>query len=70
MPPAAPLIVPGRAAQDAMGAGEVAISIALMVVSTVLLMRMAARIYERSILRVGAPLKVVQAWRLARQPQA
>jgi ABC-2 type transport system permease protein len=70
LPPAAPLIVPGRVAQDAMGAGEVAISIALMIVSTVLVMRMAARIYERSILRVGAPLKVVQAWRLARQPQA
>jgi ABC-2 type transport system permease protein len=66
-PPSAPLIVPGRVAQDAIGAGELAASIVLLIVSTVLLMRVAVRIYERGILRVGAPLKLTQALRLARE---
>jgi ABC-2 type transport system permease protein len=66
VPPAAPLIVPGRVAQGAVGAGSVLLSIVLMVATIVLLMRLATRIYERGILRVGAPLKLVQAWRLAR----
>lgn len=66
LPPVAPLIVPGRVAQGAIGAPEVIVSIVLMLVATLLLVRLAARIYERSILRVGAPLKLTQAWRLAR----
>jgi len=36
-------------------------------VATALLMRLAVRIYERGILRVGAPLKLTQAFRLARE---
>jgi len=39
-----------------------------MLVFTVLLMRIAVRIYERSILLVGAPMKLTQALRLARSP--
>ena len=66
LPPVAPMIVPGRVAQGAIGAPEVLLSIALMLVAIVVMVRLAARIYERSILRVGAPLKLTQAWRLAR----
>jgi ABC-2 type transport system permease protein len=66
LPPAAPMIVPGRVAQGATGAPAALASIALMLVAIVLMVRLAARIYERSILRVGAPLKLTQAWRLAR----
>ena len=60
------MIVPGRVAQGAIGAPEVLLSIALMLVAIVVMVRLAARIYERSILRVGAPLKLTQAWRLGR----
>jgi ABC-2 type transport system permease protein len=66
LPPTAPLIVPGRVAQDAISTGSVLISIGLMIVAILLVVRVAARIYERGILRVGAPLKLTQALRLAR----
>lgn len=66
VPPLAPLIVPVRAAQDALSAGELAGSIAAMVAGTLLLVAIGARIYERSVLRIGAPVKLSQALRLPR----
>jgi ABC-2 type transport system permease protein len=66
VPPVAPMIVPGRVAQDAISPGAFLLSVALMLIAIVLLVRLATRIYERSILRVGAPLKLTQALRLAR----
>lgn len=53
LPPVAPMVVPGRAAQDALPAWELAVSIALMIVAIVVTIRGAARIYERS----GAALR-------------
>lgn len=67
LPPVAPMIVPARAAQDALPAWELALSIALMVAATLLLIRLAARIYSRSVLHVGAPLRPADAVRLARR---
>jgi ABC-2 type transport system permease protein len=64
-PPTAPMIVPARAAQDALPAGELVASLALMLAGTALLLWIAARIYDRAALRMGAPLKLRQALRLA-----
>ena len=66
LPPVAPMIVPARAAQDALGTWELAVSVAVMLVTTAAMMRLAARIYERAVLRMGAPLKLREALRLAR----
>jgi ABC-2 type transport system permease protein len=66
IPPLAPMIVPSRAAHDALPAGELVASIVLMVVASALLLWLAARIYDRAVLRMGAPIKLKQALRLAR----
>jgi ABC-2 type transport system permease protein len=65
LPPVAPMVVPARAAQDALPVWELALSVALTVAAIALLIRLAGRIYERAVLRVGAPLKLTQAFRLA-----
>lgn len=64
LPPVAPMIVPGRAVLDALPAWELAVSLTEMVLFAGLLLWLAARIYERAILRTGAPLKLPQAIRL------
>ena len=66
LPPIAPLVVPARAAVDGLPAWELAVSIVLMLVAIVGLMVLAGRIYERAILRVGAPMKLLEGLRLAR----
>jgi len=66
VPFVAPMVVPSRAAHDALPAGELALSIALMIAATALLLWLAARIYDRAVLKTGAPLKLRQALRLAR----
>ncbi len=71
VPPLAPMVVPGRAAQDALPLWELAVSILLMVLATALLLWMAARIYDRVVLRMGAPLKLRQALQYVRRaPEA
>ncbi|MGI8730888.1 MAG: hypothetical protein ACR2LK_13035 [Solirubrobacteraceae bacterium] len=64
VPPIAPLIVPGRAAQGALPDWQLALSIALMALSIVGVTRVAGRIYARSVLHFGTPLKLSQALRL------
>jgi ABC-2 type transport system permease protein len=66
LPPIAPMVVPGRAAQDALPGWELAVSLALMAAAIVVLVWLAARIYEQVVLRMGAPIKLRQALRLAR----
>lgn len=66
LPPFAPMTVPARAAQDALPAWELALSLVLMVLGILVLIRLAGRVYERSVLRVGAPLKLSSVLRLAR----
>jgi ABC-2 type transport system permease protein len=67
LPPLAPLVVPGRAAQGELAAWELVLSLAVMVLATLLIVRLAGRIYERSVLRFGAPLTLRDAARLARR---
>jgi ABC-2 type transport system permease protein len=66
LPPVAPLVVPARAAQDALPLGELVLSLAAMALGIALLLVLGARIYERTILRLGSPLTLAQALRLAR----
>lgn len=66
IPPLAPMIVPARAAQDSLPASQLAISIALMLIAALALLWLAARIYDRSVLRMGAPLKLRETLRLVR----
>lgn len=66
IPVTSPLVVPARAAVDGLPTGELILSIVLLVAATVALIWLAARIYERAVLRVGAPLGLREAMRLAR----
>lgn len=66
LPPVAPMVVPARAAQDALGGGELALSLALTIAMIAAVAVLAARIYERTVLRTGAPLRLTQAVRFAR----
>ncbi len=61
LPPMAPMLVPGRAAQDALPLWELALSLALMAISILIVVRVAARIYDRSVLRFGTPMKLREA---------
>ncbi|HYC80233.1 MAG TPA: ABC transporter permease [Solirubrobacterales bacterium] len=66
LPPMAPMVVPGRAAQGALPAWELALSLLLMLVAIALVVMLAARIYQRSVLRFGTPLKLRDALKLVR----
>jgi ABC-2 type transport system permease protein len=72
LPPTAPLIVPLRIAAGDIPAWQVAITFVLMLVSTVLVILLASRVYAGAILRTGARVKLSDAWRSAthgrRQP--
>jgi ABC-2 type transport system permease protein len=61
LPPVAPLIVPTRVVLGDMGAVGLIASVAVSLLATFLLIRVAAGIYERSILRVGAPISLRSA---------
>lgn len=68
VPPIAPLIVPARAAKDALPLGELLLSVALMVAAIVFVAWIGARIYERAALRMGAPMGLREAAGLLRAP--
>jgi ABC-2 type transport system permease protein len=61
-----PIIMPIRVALGEAGAGEIAASLALLVLGIALLVPLGARIYERAVLRMGKPMKFREAWRAAR----
>lgn len=67
IPLTAPMIVPGRAAQDALPFGELVLSLVLMVLAAAFVLWLAARVYDRTVLRMGAPVKLLEALRLARR---
>jgi ABC-2 type transport system permease protein len=58
LPPFAPMVVPARVVLGDMGPLAVLASIALQITATVLLVIVAARVYERAILRIGAPVSL------------
>lgn len=66
LPPFAPIAIPPRIALDAADSWEIAAAIALMVLATAGIVRLAARIYTGAILRSGPRIKVGDAWRSAR----
>jgi hypothetical protein len=61
-----PLFAPIVMALDAASAVEIAASLAFLVAGTALLVPLGARLYERSVLRMGKPMKLSEAWRAAR----
>ena len=63
VPFSSPLIMPGRVALGEASAAEIALSVALLLATIALLVPLVARIYEGAVLRMGRPLKLVEAWR-------
>jgi ABC-2 type transport system permease protein len=70
LPPVAPLIMPTRIAGGDAAPWEIVASLAIMVVTTVAVVLLAARLYEGAILRTGARVKLGDAWRSARRQPA
>jgi ABC-2 type transport system permease protein len=66
LPLTSPIVMPVRAVMGDAGATEIAASIGLLVLAIALLIPLAARIYEGSVLRMGQPLKLREALRAAR----
>jgi ABC-2 type transport system permease protein len=62
----APIAMPLRVALDAASTVEIVASLAFLIVTIALLVPLGARIYERSVLRMGKPMKLREAWRAAR----
>lgn len=62
-PPTSPLVMPVLIAVRAASFLQAAVAVALMLVSIVLLMRVAATIYSRAILHTGRRLKIAEALR-------
>ena len=58
LPPLAPLIVPTRVVLGDMSAIALLAAVAISLLGTLLLIRIAAGIYERSVLRTGAPISL------------
>ena len=66
LPLTSPIVMPVRAVMGDAGAAEIAASLGLLVLAIALLIPLAARIYEGSVLRMGKPLKLREALRAAR----
>src|SRR5205085_256265 len=58
LPLTAPIVMPARAVRGEAGAAQIAASLGLLVLATALIVPLAARIYENSVLRIGKPLKL------------
>jgi ABC-2 type transport system permease protein len=61
LPPLAPMVVPTRVVLGDMGAIALVAAVAVELIATLALIRVAAGIYERSILRIGAPISLRSA---------
>jgi len=66
IPLTAPMLLPVRVARDAIANWEIAVSIALLVIGAVLLMRLAGRVYEFTLLRTGSRVGWGELMRLNR----
>lgn len=65
IPPFAPLVLPGRVATGTVPVWQHVAAIAVTVVATVLLIRLAARVFGGALLRSGARTSLRDAWRSA-----
>jgi ABC-2 type transport system permease protein len=70
LPPVAPMVIPVRIAAGEAAAWQVAVSLGIMLASSVAVVVLAARLYEGAILRTGARVKLRDAWRGARRQPA
>jgi ABC-2 type transport system permease protein len=61
LPPLAPMVVPARVVLGDMGAIGLLAAVAVELLATFALIRVAAGIYERSVLRIGAPISLRSA---------
>lgn len=68
LPPLAPMVVPARMVLGDMGALGLAASIVINLVGTGALIMLAARVYERAILQMGAPVKLRRVLAATRLP--
>jgi ABC-2 type transport system permease protein len=66
VPPAAPMVVPLRAALDAIAPWEIALSIGLMLVAIWVLFVVGARVYSGAVLQTGGRMRIRDAWRASR----
>ena len=66
IPPAAPMVVPLRAALGTIEPWEIVVSMALMVASIWFLFVVGARIYSGAVLQTGGRIKLRDAWRASR----
>ncbi len=66
LPPAAPMVVPLRAALGAIEPWEIVLSMTLMVVSIWVLFVIGARVYSGAVLQTGSRMKLRDAWRASR----
>ena len=66
LPPAAPMVVPLRAALGAIEPWEIVLSMALMLVSIWILFVIGARVYSGAVLQTGSRMRLRDAWRAAR----
>ena len=62
-PPAAPMVVPLRAALGAIESWEITLSIALMLAAIWLMFVVGARVYAGAILQTGSRIRIRDAWR-------
>jgi ABC-2 type transport system permease protein len=62
-PPAAPMVVPLRAALDAITPIEIAVSIVVMLAAIWILFVIGARVYAGAVLQTGSRMKIRDAWR-------
>jgi ABC-2 type transport system permease protein len=65
IPPTSPMVMPVRAVAGAVPMWEVALSVAITLVATYGLVRLGGRLYRGSILRIGAKVRLREAWRAA-----
>lgn len=65
VPPLSVLVMPSRWAAGEVGAGQLGLSVGLMVAAVVVVAVLAVRLYEGAVLRVGAKVRLRDAWRAA-----
>lgn len=70
LPPFSAMTMPARSADDSVAWWEIGLAVLLMVVATIALVWLSARIYSGAVLRTGARVRVGDALRAARQPVA
>jgi ABC-2 type transport system permease protein len=69
VPFTSPIAMPARYALGAMPVWQVAVSLALLLITAVLMIRVAASIYRSSLLRTGARVSLREAWQNRRQAE-